>query len=354
MAIKRGKNFKSAHQAQFDAQKIAFAPIMFQAARCLVKFGILEVLNNSKNGISTKNVATKCNISEYAAKVLLEAGLHIEVVEEKNDLFFLTKTGWFLLTDDLTIANMNFVHDVNYNGFYYLDEALLNGKPEGLKVFGKWDTIYQALSELPEQVRKSWFEFDHYYSDFSFPLALPIIFSDNPKKILDIGGNTGKFAIECATFNPDVKVTILDLPGQLKDAEKNIKKAGFENRIDLQSINILNFDKDYPKGYDVVWMSQFLDCFSQEQIVKILLNVKETLNPNGKIFIMETFWDNQKTVAGSYCLTATSLYFTCMANGNSQMYKFDDMAKLIEKAGLKISRTHDNIGISHTIVECTI
>ena len=37
-----GDDKKSAFQAQFDAQKIAFAPIMFQAARSLRDLGILE------------------------------------------------------------------------------------------------------------------------------------------------------------------------------------------------------------------------------------------------------------------------------------------------------------------------
>ena len=40
--------------------------------------------------------------------------------------------------------------------------------------------------------------------------------------ILDVGGNTGKFSISAAKFNSDVQMTILDLPGQLAVAEKNI------------------------------------------------------------------------------------------------------------------------------------
>jgi len=53
-------------------------------------------------------------------------------------------------------VNMEFNHDVNYQGLFYLEEALLNGQPEGLKVFGGWSTIYEGLSQLPEQVQKSW------------------------------------------------------------------------------------------------------------------------------------------------------------------------------------------------------
>ncbi|HXK80818.1 MAG TPA: class I SAM-dependent methyltransferase [Bacteroidales bacterium] len=354
MAYEFGNDKKSAFQAQYDAQKIAFAPIMFQAARALRDLGILETVKNHKQGITIEEVADKLNLPVYGVKVLLEAGLSIELVYAKDHKFFITKTGWFIMNDELTKVNMDFTHDVNYLGFFKLKEAVKSGKPEGLKVFGDWNTIYAALSELPDHVRKSWFGFDHYYSDDSFPQALPIIFNNNPHKILDVGGNTGKFAIKCAEYNPNVKITILDLPGQLADAYKNINDKGLNERIDGYPIDLLDHSLPYPQNYDVVWMSQFLDCFSQDDIVELLKKAKAALNPDGAIYIMETFWDNQRTDAGRYSLVATSLYFTCMANGCSQMYHTQDMIDLIEKAGLKLDETFEKIGVSHTIFKCVI
>lgn len=354
MSYNFGDDKKSAFQAQFDAQKIAFAPIMFQAARSLRDLGILECVKNHKEGITIEEVAKELNLSVYGVKVLLEAGLSLEMVYAKEYKFFISKTGWFVLTDELTKVNMDFTQDVNYLGFFELEKSIETGKPEGLKVFGNWSTVYEALSELPDQVRKSWFGFDHYYSDESFPIVLPILFESNPKRIMDVGGNTGKFSIKCAEFNPDVKVTILDLPGQLADAYKNIEAHGFSDRIDGYPINLLDHSKAYPTGYDIVWMSQFLDCFSQEDIVELLKKAKAAINETGAVYIMETFWDNQRTDAGRYSLVATSLYFTCIANGCSQMYHTQDMLNLIDKAGLKVEQTYDRIGVSHTVLKCVL
>ena len=47
---------------------------------------------------------------------------------------------------------MDFNHDVNYRGMFFLEEALKNEKPEGLKTLGDWPTIYEGLSKLPEEV----------------------------------------------------------------------------------------------------------------------------------------------------------------------------------------------------------
>ena len=176
MSYNFGNDKKSAYQAQFDAQKIAFAPIMFQASRALRNLGILRVIYENKEGLTIEEVADKLSLPIYGVKVLLEAGLSLELVYAKEFRFFITKTAWFLLTDNLTKVNMDFTHDVNYLGFFKLQESIETGKPEGLKAFGEWDTVYEALSELPEKVRESWFGFDHYYSDESFPIVLPILF----------------------------------------------------------------------------------------------------------------------------------------------------------------------------------
>lgn len=346
-----GKDNKRAIDAKFDAQKIAFAPIMFQAAKALRDFGILEYLLKNESA-NVETIAEKLKLSVYGVKVLLEAGLSLELVILRNNEYKLTKTGYFLLTDKLTQVNMDFTHDVNYLGFFHLQESIKNGKPEGLKVFGNWKTIYEGLSELPEKVKESWFGFDHFYSDFAFPEILPIVFADKPKKLLDVGGNTGKFSIKCAEYDKDVQVSIMDLPGQTKVARKNIEEKGLSHRINTVDVDLLDATAPFPKGYDAIWMSQFLDCFSQEEIITLLKRSYDAMDENASLYILETFWDKQKYPASTYSLHATSLYFTVMANGNSQMYHSEDMLKLIDKAGLKLEKMYENIGVSHTLLRC--
>lgn len=353
MSFTYGSDKKSAVQAKHDAQKIAFAPIMFQAAKALRDMGILEYLMKNKNkNTDIKSIAKKLDLSEYGVKVLLEAGLSLEMVMVEDEQWELTKTGYFIQRDDLTKVNMDFTNDINYLGFFQLQDAIKSGKPEGLKVLGNWDTIYEALSELPENVRKSWFAFDHYYSDYAFPEVMPHLFKDKPAKIMDVGGNTGKFSIFCANYNKDVKITILDLPGQIKEANENIALNGFTDRIDTKAVDLLDHAVSFPKGYDAVWMSQFLDCFSQEEILSLLKRAYDALDDKGSLFILETYWDKQRYEASTYSLHATSLYFTAIANGNSQMYHSRDMERLVKKSGLYIDEVVEDIGMSHTLFKC--
>lgn len=344
---------KKAVEAKLDAQKIAFGPFVFQAAKCLRDFGILKAVLDSKNeGLTLQEIKDKTNISLYGVKVLVEAGLGMGIFLLNDSRYTLTKTGYFLLADEMTRVNMDFMHDVCYKGAFDLDKSIKQGKPVGLDVFGEWNTIYEALSTLPDQVKKSWFDFDHYYSDNAFDEVLPQIFKFKPAKLMDIGANTGKWTLRCLEYNDTVSITMLDLPNQLKMARTNIEKAGFLDRVTFHPLNILNKEEQFPEGQNIIWMSQFLDCFSKEEIVSILKRAADALAPGGRICILETYWNRQKYEASAFCLQQISLYFTCMANGNSQMYHSGDMIECLNKAGLTLEEDIDNIGISHTLFIC--
>jgi ubiquinone/menaquinone biosynthesis C-methylase UbiE len=335
--------------AKFEAQKIAFAPLAFQAARCLRETGILELLSRSDGeGLTREAIARSCRLNDYAAGVLLEMGLSMNVLklapagaEGEPRRFLLGKIGFFLCSDPMTKADMDFTHDVCYQGGFRLAEALANGRPEGLKVFGPWPTIYRALTSLPENAQRSWFAFDHYYSDGAFPEALEEVFTGPRKHILDIGGNTAKWALACYKRDPNVRVTIIDLPGQSNLARTNIREAGAEARIFIHEADILDPASLLPSGADAVWMSQFLDCFSLAEVTAILSKVARAVDGESDVFVLEPLWDKQRYPAATYSLHATSLYFAAMANGNSKMYGSDELVEAVCRAGFaQAGETH--------------
>ena len=346
----------SAREAQAKAEWIAFGPIVFQASRLMLKFGILQMLRESDPGMTIDEVAQETGLSIYAVKVLMEASLTIGtvIVDPESERFSLSKTGWFLITDPATRVNIDFNHDVNYEGWFHLEEALREGRPAGLEHFGPWPTIYEGLSSLPEQVQKSWFGFDHFYSDSAFAQALEVVFSYRPRTILDVGGNTGKWALQCVAHDPDVNVTIMDLPQQVEMMERATAGKPGAERIDAFATNLLDRSNSFPgnRHYDVIWMSQFLDCFGEDEIQSILERAAAIMDGESRVMIMETLWDRQRFEPAAFCLTMTSLYFTALANGNSKMYNTDDLTRVIAASGLEVEAIHDHLGQGHSILVC--
>lgn len=345
----------TAREAQRQAEFIAFGPAVFQTARLVVKFGILDAIRDCRDGLTQPEIADKCGLSAYGVKVLVEAALAIGLllIDPDTDRFSLSKTGWFLLTDQATRVNMDFNHDVNYLGWFDLETAIREGRPAGLKHISDAPTVYEGLSTLPDEVSRSWFAFDHYYSDSSFDSAIDIVFDRPVRRLTDVGGNTGRWALKCVGHDPDVEVTILDLPQQITLMRDAVAGHAGADRIKGCGINLLDPEAQFPAtDADVIWMSQFLDCFGEDEIESILSRAANVMNADTRLCIMETLWDRQRFEPAALCLTLTSLYFTAIANGNSKMYHGDDLMRIIRRAGLRIEAIHDNLGMGHTILVC--
>lgn len=346
------EKFKNPEEARLWAEFIALAPFVFQVSRCLRNFGILKILSDSQAGVSFAEIRSKTELSEYSLSVIMDGGESCGLLYAEQKKYFLTPSGNFVENDKLTNVNMNFANDVCYQGLFSLEESLRNNSPEGLKVFGEWSTIYEGLTQLPDQSLKSWLDFDHFYSDDVFPRVLPIVLEDAPKTILDVGGNTGKFSMLAAKADTNLSITILDHPAQLELARKNMLEQGLQDRVHGLPFNLLDHSLAFPRGFDLIWMSQFLDCFSKQDILALLKRAHAAMSESSQLFILETFTDRQRYEGGKFCLDMTSLYFTCMANGNSRMYRASEFLELLTEAKLRVVEEYDNIRLSHTLLKC--
>ena len=343
--------------ARYEAQRIAFGPVVFQCVRTAWKSGLLAQIEASESaisadrkGISVAELARNSTLSPYAISVVLETALSAGVVRRSDGRYTLTRVGDNVLHDELTQINIDYIHDVCYAGLFQLDESLRSGRPAGLKSLGDWPTIYEGLSDLPEPARTSWFNFDHHYSDSAFGDAIGHVFARRPKRLMDIGANTGKWSLRCLLHDAAVEVTLLDLPIQLSRARATLQAAGVSDRADLHAIDVLDFAAPFPAAMDAIWMSQFLTCFSLEAVGHIFRRAAASLAADGLLWVLDTFWDRQKYDIASYCLINTSPYFTAIASGNSKMHESALIVACAEANGLRLADAIDGLGICHSLL----
>ncbi len=330
------------------ANKLAWAPLMFHAAKAARDLKVLLAVEESKGGATREDVVAKTQLSNYAVGVLLDSCEALELLSRSGDKFRLLPAGWLVEHDPMTRIHMDLNADVNYQGAAFLKESLQTGTPVGLKTLSDAPHIYEALTVLPEPAKTSWFNFDHFYSDQVFPLARPVVMERKPKSLLDVGGNTGKWAM---IIGGDVPVTILDHPGQLKEAMANAKQHGLEARVKGVEMDLLNHSRPFPSQQDAVWMCQFVCCFGLDDITALLRRAAQALSKEGRVYVLDTFWDRQPNAVAAYCLHATSLYFTAMANGTSRIYSAPDLIGCIQKAGMVVEDDR-HLGVSHTLLVC--
>ena len=318
---------------------------------CLRDFGVLAYLDGcGDEGATEEMIRGACGLSEYALACLLQPGLYAGLLEERSGRWTLSKAGWFLHNDPMTRANFDFSADVCYRALASLAESLKGGVPAGLSALGlPGPTIYPGLRDLPEPARTSWFRYDHHFSDAAFGACMKHVLARRPARLFDVGGNTGRWALQCCRADSAIRVTVIDHAAQCEAALAAASEAGFAGRVDAFPCDVLEVP-EFPRGADIWWMSQFLDCFGPEQIVRILQKTVRAMKPDARVFILEPLIGDQPFEIGNRCLAAYSLYFSAVANGKSRFYDVEELCSLIGRAGLVIEESHPGLGTGHTLL----
>lgn len=146
----------SSLDARYEAQKIAFGPVVFQVARTLRNTGLLMALDNvAEKGFTIEEAMHACDLKRYAVVVLFEGGLSAKILKKTEDRWSISPVGRFLLHDELTRVNMDFVQDVCYRGLVDFDRSVVEEHPHGLREFGdNWSSIYEALQFCQNQLKQ--------------------------------------------------------------------------------------------------------------------------------------------------------------------------------------------------------
>ena len=88
-------------------------------------------------------------------------------------------------------------------------------------------------------------------------LSSPVI----PRLLLDVGGNTGRWATKCVSYDDTVEVTIMDLPQQLEMMRQQTKELPGATRIHGHGANLLDPEVPFPT----------VRCYLDEPIPRLFL-----------------------------------------------------------------------------------
>src|SRR5688572_8034786 len=108
---------KRVPKAFHQVHALAFSPLLFQAAMAARNMGVLAVVHAAKTeGLLPAEIAERAAVSRYAARVLLEGCLALDLVSLEGGKYRLTDAGYLWLFDEMTKVNADFVQDVCYAG----------------------------------------------------------------------------------------------------------------------------------------------------------------------------------------------------------------------------------------------
>jgi SAM-dependent methyltransferase len=110
------------------------------------------------------------------------------------------------------------------------------------------------------------------------------------RRLLDLGGGPGTYAIHFCLKNPDLSASVFDLPTTQPFAEKTIARFNLGNRVEFSSGDY--HSEEIPGQYDVAWLSHILHAEGPEACRNILRKAVAVLQPGGMILIHEFILDD--------------------------------------------------------------
>ena len=168
---------------------------------------------------------------------------------------------------------------------------------------------------------------------------------DSVKRVLDVGGGSGAYAIAFAQASPQVEVDLLDRPDVLEIAARHVGEAGLADRVHLRPGDLT---KDaLGEGYDLVLLSAICHSLDEEGNEGLVRRCREALAPGGRLVISEFILDEDGT--GPKFAALFSLNMLVGTKGGAS-YPEGRIASWMSSAGLSDVRRIRLPGPAHLVV----
>ncbi len=113
------------------------------------------------------------------------------------------------------------------------------------------------------------------------------------RRLLDLGGGPGTWAVQFALANPGLHATIFDLPTSRPFAERIIGDARLAGRVTFQGGDFT--EDELPCCFDVAWLSHILHGEGPETCRTIVAKAVRALEPGGLILVHEFILEDSRT-----------------------------------------------------------
>lgn len=144
-----------------------------------------------------------------------------------------------------------------------------------------------ALDPTPQNLERTreWVRFTTALTRYEAGVCLGHYDVSPHRRLLDIGGNSGEFALRACRRHPRLEATVLDLPGVCRVGREHLAGEPEAARIRFVEGNALA--GPLPAGADLVSFKSMLHDWPDDPARRLLANATQALAPGGTVLIFE-------------------------------------------------------------------
>jgi hypothetical protein len=263
--------------------QLAFGAMVSQALYVAARLGVADLL--AEKPLHVKELAAATRTHERSLYRVLRSLSSVGVFREvEPKVFSLTPVSELLRTDAPNSMRNGVIfmgEEWHWQVWGSMMHSVETGQPAWGKVHGA--EVFEYFAAHPEQAEI----FNRAMTDMSVNTAPAVIEAydfSGFRTLADIAGGHGFLLSQVLKANPQLKGILFDMPQVIEGASALLEKEGVAARVERKAGS---FFEAVPAGADAYMMKHIIHDWDDERCIRILRNINEVMNPEGKVLLIE-------------------------------------------------------------------
>jgi predicted O-methyltransferase YrrM len=241
-------------------------------------------------------------------------------------------------------------------------EALLPGGPRskvamllhGARLYERWAKLHDAVrsgARVPEEAIDPRLASD----ERSFAAAMSDVARESAvktadalealgalegvRRILDVGGGPGHYAVELARRLPEARAVVLDGAETVAVARETAARAGLSDRVEGRAGDAFEDDLSAAGGpFDLIFVSNLIHIYPAAENRRLIGNAARALAPGGRLAVKDFLLEEDRTRPSGGALFAVNML---VSTDGGDCYTVEEVRSWFEEHGLEPGRTID-------------
>ena len=289
----------------------------FMAARILLTGVELDLFGQlGESELNAQELADLLKTDPRGTEILCDALVSLDILTKEEGKYRNTPTSLKYLSSRSTRFRGGGLRHMAHlwQSWSRLTEVVQKGGPE----LGPWS----------DEKREAFIQAMEHHAKGVAEQTVKVLDLSGAKRMLDMGGGPGAFAIALVKENSNLEAVVLDLPYALNIARKAIEEAGLSTRITLKEGDFFKDDLGGP--YDMVLLSSIIHSMDEEENHFLLNRAKEALNPGGLLVIRDFLVDASHTEPQQAAVFAVNMLVNTRGG---RTYSYEEISGWLKELG---------------------
>jgi hypothetical protein len=271
--------------------------------------------------LTAAELAAKLTVPVRGLAMLLDALAALQLLDKEGDRYAATPFAGKFLSRSAPgyLGHIILHHHHLMESWSRLDEAVREDTPVRRRV------SHEPSAEERESFLMGMFNL----AMLNAPKVAAQVDLSGRRRLLDLGGGPGTYAIHFCQQNPQLQGVIFDLPTTRPFAEATLKRFDMAGRIRFAAGDFLA--GPIPGGFDVAWLSHVLHGEGPEGCAQLLANAVSALESGGLLLVQEFILDADRAAPLFPALFSLNML---LGTPQGKAYSEPELNELLQEAGL--------------------